>query len=128
MSKDKTICLRVSTQQKKKLKELGIKYSDCWELGFNQILESYKDELEKKVQNVYTMYIQLKAKLEDCGKRLESEQSKLDQLWVWYKMRGANLQPDDIERETIQFQMRKHHIMSFTLDQVLDYWRNKKDG
>lgn len=40
MNKDTQISIRVRSNQLKKIKELGFKYIDCWELGYERILEN----------------------------------------------------------------------------------------
>jgi len=127
MRKDWTINLRVRREQVEKIKELGFKTSDCWELGYERICENERSELEKLDKKYHNLYIHVHTKLLSFGKRQLSENKELDDLLVWYNRRGTGIHnPTGLDVDTVKFQLVKRKIKSFTVEQVFDYWRSKE--
>lgn len=128
MGKDRPLTLRVRREQLDKIRELGFKYIDCWELGYERICETERAELEKLVKKYHDLYIHVNTRLENFGNLLENETKELDHLLIWYNKRpNASIDnPAQLDLDTLKLQMKKREIHSFTVDQVLDYWRKNK--
>lgn len=125
MRKDKQINLRVRREQLQKIKELGFRYSDCWELGFERICENERSELEKMREKYHNLYIHVNTKLKNFGKKLDKEHSEIERLYNWYKKQNRSISnPSDQDRQALLFQMKKRDIHTFTVDQVFDYWKD----
>lgn len=126
LNKDTVLNLRVRKDQLKKIKELGFKYIDCWEFGFERICENERPELEKLDKKYHDLYIHVHTKLENFGKKLDSEYKELDRLLDWYNKRGTSIDnPTEQDIQTVKYQIRKRNIESFNVDQIFDYWRSK---
>ena len=127
LKKDHTISLRVRREQLEKIKDLGFKYSDVWEFGYERICEMERSELEKIVQKYHNLYIHAYTKLKNFGKRLESEHRELDRLLKWYTKQHRSIDnPSNQDIDTLKFQMKKRDIHSFTVGQVLEYFQENK--
>ena len=127
MNKDKLISLRVRSEQVEKIKELGFKYSDCWEFGFERICETELEKLTEMDKKYHNLYIHVHTKLENFGKKLDGEHKELERLLKWYKKRGTSIDnPTDVDIQTVKYQIKKRDIHSFTVEQVFDYWRELK--
>ena len=126
MVKDKNLHIRVRSEQLKKLDDLGYNYCDCWELGYERILENEREELVKLEKKYYDLYTHVHTKLENFGKKLESEHEELKRLLKWYKKQAHRSidNPSDEDIQTVTYQMKKRDIHSFTVEQVFEYWRS----
>jgi hypothetical protein len=129
MKKDTQINLRVRREQLNKIKELGFKNIDCWEIGYERICESERAELEKMVKKYYDLYIHVNTRLENFGKKSDSENAELDRLLIWYRKADRSLtEPTGADLDALRYQLKKKEIHTFTVDQVLEYWRSKQEG
>ena len=108
-----------------KIKDLGFRYSDVWELGYERICENERELLEKLEQKYHNLYIHVHTKLENFGKKLESERDELERLYEWYIKHHSVDNPEQRSIDTLKFQMKKRDIHSFTIDQVYTYFKNK---
>lgn len=127
MRKDRPLTLRVRSEQLKKIKDLGFKYIDCWELGFERILENELEELRKLRTKYYNLYVHINTKIKNFGTKQDSEIKELDRLKDWYLKQNRSLDnPSAQDFDTLKFQMSKKKIETFTPEQVIDYWRNGK--
>jgi len=123
MKKDTQISLRVRSKELEKITELGFKYSDCWQLGYERILENERSELEKLSQKYYNLYIHVNTKLENFGKKLDNEYAELDRILKWYNKQNRSItKPTDADIQALKLQLSKREIHSFTVEQVLEYW------
>jgi hypothetical protein len=128
LKKDSTISLRVRSNELKKIKDLGFNYADVWQLGYERILENELSELKKLEQKYHNLYIHVHTKIENFGKKLESEQAELDRLFDWYIKNHSIENPAQRSIEALRFQMKKRDIYSHTVEQVLDYFKEKNGG
>ena len=79
MRKDTGIYIKVSSQQKEKLKNLGIGFTECFEIGYEKIMENERSELENLVKKHHEKYIQVYTKLQNFDKKNEQKiQNKVD--------------------------------------------------
>lgn len=126
-NKDYTISIRVRSTELQKVKDLGFNYSDVWQLGFERILENERAELVKLDEKYYKMYIRVHTKLENFGKKSDSEFAELDELMKWYLKQNRSIDdPTELDINALKFQMRKRDFHSFTVEQTLDYFKKNK--
>ena len=124
MGKDRPLNLRVRREQLDKIKELGFSYIDCWELGYERILENERSELEKLAKKYHDLYLHVNTRLEQFGTKMQSENPELDRLYDWYSKRGSSItSPTEGDIDAVRFQLKRREIHSFTIDQVFEYWR-----
>jgi hypothetical protein len=127
MRKDTPINLRVRREQLNKIHELGYKNIDCWELGFERICENERSELEKLVKKYHDLYTHVNTRLENFGKKLDSENAELDRLLIWFRKADRSItHPTGGDIDALRHQLKKREIHSYTVEQVLEYWRNTK--
>ena len=127
MKKDAQLNLRVRRKQLEKIKELGFKYSDCWDIGYERILENEYESLVKLREKYHKMYIHVNTKIENYGKKSESEKAELGRLKVWYLKQNRSIEnPTQLDINTLTFQLKKRDISTFTVEQVFEQWRSEE--
>jgi len=125
--KDSVLNLRVRREQLNKIKELGFKFIDCWELGFERILENERSELEKLDKKYYDLYTHVHTILENYGKKSDAETKKLDDLFNWYVKQDRSIDdPSEKDIQTLQLQVKKRNIHTFTIEKILSYFKIRK--
>ena len=74
------------------------------------------------------MYIHVNTKIENYGKKSESEKAELDRLKVWYLKQNRSIEnPTQLDINTLTFQLKKRDISTFTVEQVFEQWRSEED-
>ncbi len=129
------ISLWIESQQKETCKELGIKYPEIWNAGYDVKIPKTKQELKESAQKHKELYIQF----EQMYIRLDADEKKnyekLDKLLEWYKtidlghgLRRSISNPNIDDSKIVQYQLKKRKISGFTVDQVFEYWKNREDS
>jgi hypothetical protein len=81
MVKDTQANIKLSSQQKENLKNLGIGVTECFEKGYELLMEKYRSELEKIVEKSRKEYIRVYTKLQDFDKKIvENEDKKIQKI------------------------------------------------
>lgn len=81
MDKSELIAIRITPQQKEKLKDLKVSYAECFKIGYEKTMENYRQELEKLDKKYYDLYIHVHTKLETFDqKKTEIEQNKTEKV------------------------------------------------
>lgn len=72
------VYIKISPQQKEKLKDLDIGITECFEIGYEKIMENERSELEKLVKKYHEKYILVYTKLENFDKK--NDQKELNKV------------------------------------------------
>lgn len=80
MSKDKIVNVRIGREQYEKIKELGYTFADCFEKGYEELLQNEKEKLAELDKKYYDLYIHVHTKLENFDKIKATKNIELEEM------------------------------------------------
>ena len=113
------ISLWVLAEQKKTCKDLGIKYPEIWNAGYEIKVPKKKEELKNLAKKHYDLYIHFNELYIRCEKENKVINSKIEELCKEYKQQGRSIyKPTRQDQFWINSRCKKHNIS------VKDFFEN----
>ena len=110
MKKDTQICIKVSSQQKENLRDLGVGFTECFERGYEFFMENYKEKLGEIVEKRKKEYIRVYTKLENFDENKIKELTKLDTHCNDF-VKNRNVEnPTNWDINWIKSRIKKHNL------------------